>query len=1096
MLESCPRSLTLACSYTLFCLPRHNTLAAINGILPPSSQTLLVKIKEHLAESLLPDFFIPPDTHELEHACLRAIHQVPPRNETYLEAHHRIGASLAAEHQLNELISRRIDATRVAEPAFSDCFIGTIKPAAEPSPTTNSSPSHSATSAPQDPPPPSAPAPAPSPADNSTPARAPPTTPTTPASRIASAKSPYDDAYTISDAEIIDLISSDDSTPDEPAPAPASVTETTKATKTKSKSKSKRRFSGHGWSKKGSKLSRRRARMSSTASSIHANSALPPSNPSSNVPASSASVASTAPNFRLPPQKSSAPSHSPMPFMVNNLPSTAIDTSGALVHEITDHATKSRKHVPPRGANPTGSRPPQPKTTHLRATYAWAEGLHTTLHYPHEFHVSLKGTPHIDASGRQHIPSLRGDLGPSAAISAVLNDIDNITRNPKSFCDNALCIYNKGDLITRRNRHLLSIRHIDSQLGRPASTQSRVSYQNTPDPKPQGDSKSKCLVLSSDRAPKTVVDSGASRHIESHISRLTNIRPCRPVVLQGINGDTFRIDRHGSAGNCHNVLLAPQASASVRSVSSLIDSHNSHVVFTPLGTFLTDPTPVPPGSIRIASRKEDGLFHLIHGSIPPPNAQVHAYLSVPQQIKREAIHRLHRMLAHASPRRMSQALKDHPELNTSLKPADTRLFTSCDACGMGNARRPSAPEKADVRATAVGYRLHLDTSGTVRPSTSSGFTRILIAVDDASRWVFVTLLRKATMDDVIAAAMRSILRKIAGDHSVLRTKYVRTDNGSEFCNRMVDALLAESDIMRELTCVGTSHQNGVAERTIGIVFAIARTIIIDAALPPTFWGEAVVTAAYVCNRLPTSANPENRSPYEIRFGRRPDLRHLRPFGITAFVRIQSHITKVQPRATKGIMIGYGESVSGQKGWRIYLPSPPRVMTTTAVTFTADLPRSISTRHPSLLSNQPPMFTPTTAAALPPIPVNNGLRLSLFATSSRRSTSVPCHALLSDYRPSGPPACVCPSRDHHQASPGNPSHRQTCQICDRLQSSSYHHPLHAAPRPTYRNPNCHRTTHPRPSPARNPLGQTRRSFCLRPRRVRHPPKLPYSMVHRR
>ena len=182
--------------------------------------------------------------------------------------------------------------------------------------------------------------------------------------------------------------------------------------------------------------------------------------------------------------------------------------------------------------------------------------------------------------------------------------------------------------------------------------------------------------------------------------------------------------------------------------------------------------------------------------------------------------------------------------------------------------------------------------------------------------------------------------------------------------------------MRELTCVGTSHQNGVAERSIGIIFAIARTIMIDAALPPTFWGEAVITAAYVRNRLPTSANPENRSPFEIRFGRRPDLRHLRPFGITAFVRIQSHITKVQPRATKGIMIGYGESVSGQKGWRIYLPSPPRVITTTAVTFTADLQRSISTRHPSLLSNQPPMFTPTTAAALPPPPTDNGLPLSL------------------------------------------------------------------------------------------------------------------------
>ena len=129
-------------------------------------------------------------------------------------------------------------------------------------------------------------------------------------------------------------------------------------------------------------------------------------------------------------------------------------------------------------------------------------------------------------------------------------------------------------------------------------------------------------------------------------------------------------------------------------------------------------------------------------------------------------------LAHASPRRMHTALTNHPELNTSLKPSDTQLFTHCDACKIANIQRPAKPEKADVRATAIGYRLHLDTSGTVRPATAFRFTRVLAAVDDPSRWNFVTLLRNATMD-ITAAAMRAILRKVAGDESVLRTKVIR-----------------------------------------------------------------------------------------------------------------------------------------------------------------------------------------------------------------------------------------------------------------------------------------------------------------------------------
>ena len=115
--------------------------------------------------------------------------------------------------------------------------------------------------------------------------------------------------------------------------------------------------------------------------------------------------------------------------------------------------------------------------------------------------------------------------------------------------------------------------------------------------------------------------------------------------------------------------------------------------------------------------------------------------------------------------------------------------------------------------------------------------------------------------------MRAILRVASATHSVLRTHIIRSDNGTEYKNRLVNALLAESNIEREFTCVGTSHQNGVAESAIGTIFAMARTMLVDASLPPRFWGEAVITAVHVHNRLPCSANANNASPYEVRHGR-------------------------------------------------------------------------------------------------------------------------------------------------------------------------------------------------------------------------------------
>ena len=94
---------------------------------------------------------------------------------------------------------------------------------------------------------------------------------------------------------------------------------------------------------------------------------------------------------------------------------------------------------------------------------------------------------------------------------------------------------------------------------------------------------------------------------------------------------------------------------------------------------------------------------------------------------------------------------------------------------------------------------------------------------------------------------------------------------------------------------------------------MARTMLVDASLAPRFWGEAVLTACHIHNRMPCVANPNNASPFEVRYGSPPSLRHLRPFGIDAYVRVQVHITKVMPRAVKGVLLGYGHTVSKQKG---------------------------------------------------------------------------------------------------------------------------------------------------------------------------------------
>ena len=61
----------------------------------------------------------------------------------------------------------------------------------------------------------------------------------------------------------------------------------------------------------------------------------------------------------------------------------------------------------------------------------------------------------------------------------------------------------------------------------------------------------------------------------------------------------------------------------------------------------------------------------------------------------------------------------------------------------------------------------------------------------------------------------------------------------------------------------------------------ARSMMAQAGLLERFWAEVVATAAYLRNRTPTRALKE-KTPYEKRNGRKPDLSHLRVFGCMAY----------------------------------------------------------------------------------------------------------------------------------------------------------------------------------------------------------------------
>jgi hypothetical protein len=401
---------------------------------------------------------------------------------------------------------------------------------------------------------------------------------------------------------------------------------------------------------------------------------------------------------------------------------------------------------------------------------------------------------------------------------------------------------------------------------------------------------------------------------------------------------------------------------------------------------------------------------------------------------------------------MRAILVQDPSVCPALLPNDVRLFTSCNACSLSNKNGFQRPNRSTIRATAFAYRLHADTSGVIRPSTSSGFKRALFVVDDASRWVWVALLPSADMLSV-SRALRQIFQEASSGESVLKTKILRSDNGTEFKNKLVNALLAQASITRELTCVSSSHQNGVAERAIGVLFRKVRTLLVDSSLPPRFWGEALIASTHIRNRMPCSANPNNASPYEVRHGHRPSLSHLRTWGTTAYVPAQDYLTKVMPRNLRGIFLGYGHTVSRQRGWRVYVPSLRKVITAPKVTFASDLPTAVSKRDPSLVSsdnisltnrdnravtaadndasrdlpvslrfNQPTYTPPVTRSASAPAPVT--------PPQPSSSSPVPAPATSTTLRPASPPPVINTTAEPHQELDAPPDATNTARETSR------------------------------------------------------------------
>lgn len=213
-------------------------------------------------------------------------------------------------------------------------------------------------------------------------------------------------------------------------------------------------------------------------------------------------------------------------------------------------------------------------------------------------------------------------------------------------------------------------------------------------------------------------------------------------------------------------------------------------------------------------------------------------------------------------------------------------------------------ENNRTKATETLELIHTDLNGPHNTTGYGGEKYFLTFIDDYSKFTTIFCIKSK---GETASCFIEFVNLIENKFNK-RVKKLQCDNGKEYLNRDIYNFIRHKGI-ELLPCPPYVHElNGVAERYNRSAMDIGRCLMREAKIHRRYWPEFIKTAAYLKNR--TIANTvENKTPYEIFFGIKPNVEHLKIYGSRVFVRIPEVLRKSKwdDKAQLGVLVGYNEN---------------------------------------------------------------------------------------------------------------------------------------------------------------------------------------------
>ena len=177
--------------------------------------------------------------------------------------------------------------------------------------------------------------------------------------------------------------------------------------------------------------------------------------------------------------------------------------------------------------------------------------------------------------------------------------------------------------------------------------------------------------------------------------------------------------------------------------------------------------------------------------------------------------------------------------------------------------------KSVVRNTKLLELIHSDLCEFKGILTREGNRYIITFIDDFSKYTTVYLLKNKSdafekFQDFIKEVENQFGRKI---------KRIRSYRGREYESSAFNSFVQSLGIIHETTAPYSPASNGVVERKNRTLIELTNVMLIEFGAPLHFWGEAILTACHVLNRVPHKKS--HTTPFEMWKGHKPNLRYLR-----------------------------------------------------------------------------------------------------------------------------------------------------------------------------------------------------------------------------